>query len=155
MSTPKAPVGESLPSSGVNGFVRLLTNYFRAECDRRISLRRLKTKLFSHAIESDPRNAAHSAGLELLAICHKIREVRGASAWHVRLSNPFRAVAQLGRAPGSGQLPGDFLKLSQLALTCSTLGKPPNSRDLNSRPNTLKFFRQWIKRWIKTSGHPV
>src|SRR5438552_3527053 len=63
-----------------------------------------------------------------------------------------RAVAQLGRAPGSGQSPDDFLKLSQRALTCSTLGKSPNSRDLNSPPNALRFFHRWIKQWIKDSG---
>jgi hypothetical protein len=39
---------------------------------------------------------------DLLAICRKIREVNGASAGRARMSNPFRAVAQLGRAPGSG-----------------------------------------------------
>ena len=39
------------------------------------------------------------SGLEFLAICGKIREVNGASAARVPL---IRAVAQLGRAPGSG-----------------------------------------------------
>jgi hypothetical protein len=35
-------------------------------------------------------------------ICTKIREVGGASAAHPRVIIPVRAVAQLGRAPGSG-----------------------------------------------------
>jgi hypothetical protein len=41
-------------------------------------------------------------GFDLLAICIKIREVSGASAAYLRGIIPFRAVAQLGRAPGSG-----------------------------------------------------
>ncbi len=39
---------------------------------------------------------------EFLAICDKMREVRGASAGTSGGTNVFRAVAQLGRAPGSG-----------------------------------------------------
>src|SRR5712672_1286920 len=51
----------------------------------------------------------------------------------------FRAVAQLGRAPGSGQSPDDFLKLSQLTLTCSTLGKSAVSRSLTRSQKFPKF----------------
>jgi hypothetical protein len=40
--------------------------------------------------------------IDLLAICTKIREVTGASAQDAKVTVPFRAVAQLGRAPGSG-----------------------------------------------------
>jgi hypothetical protein len=40
--------------------------------------------------------------LDLLAIRTKIREVVGASVAYPRVGIPFRAVAQLGRAPGSG-----------------------------------------------------
>jgi hypothetical protein len=40
---------------------------------------------------------------ELLAICGKIREITGAPAWQASFINSFRAVAQLGRAPGSGE----------------------------------------------------
>ena len=39
--------------------------------------------------------------IDLLAICTKIREVSSASAAY-KSNNSFRAVAQLGRAPGSG-----------------------------------------------------
>ena len=39
--------------------------------------------------------------IDLLAICTKIREVSGALAAY-KSDNSFRAVAQLGRAPGSG-----------------------------------------------------
>ena len=39
---------------------------------------------------------------ELLAFFSKMREVRAAPARHVRLADLIRAVAQLGRAPGSG-----------------------------------------------------
>jgi hypothetical protein len=46
----------------------------------------------------------------------------------------------------------DILKESQRALTCSAIGKPRDSRYLNSRSNALKFFHGWIKRWIKTSN---
>jgi hypothetical protein len=47
-------------------------------------------------------------GLDLLAICTKIREVSGASAAYPRVIIPVRAVAQLGRAPGSGLLSVGF-----------------------------------------------
>jgi hypothetical protein len=40
---------------------------------------------------------------ELLAFFSKMREVKAAPAQRVRLADLIRAVAQLGRAPGSGQ----------------------------------------------------
>ena len=39
----------------------------------------------------------------------------------------------------------DILKESQRALTCSAIGKPRDSRYLNSRSNALTFFHGWIK----------
>jgi hypothetical protein len=41
--------------------------------------------------------------LDFLAICRNVREVSDASAAQRRVKIPFRAVAQLGRAPGSGR----------------------------------------------------
>ncbi len=86
---------------------------------------------------------------EFLAFFSKMREVRAAPTRHVRLADLIRAVAQLGRAPGSGQLPGGFLKLSPLALTCSTLGKSAKLHYPSCAQITPKFFRRWIKKWIK------
>jgi len=57
------------------------------------------------------------------------------------------AVAQLGRAPGSGQWADDFSQLFRLALTCSTLGKSLNPRDLTFAQIMPKIFHEWIKRW--------
>ena len=44
-----------------------------------------------------------------------------------------------------GKSPDDFLTLSQLALTCSTLGKSASRRDLTLPQNMPKFFHGWIK----------
>jgi hypothetical protein len=83
--------------------------------------------------------------------CYLMQNTR--SKDRVRGTNSVkRTLAQLGRAPGSGQWADDFSQLFRLALTCSTLGKSLNPRDLNSRPNALKFFHRWIKRWIKSPG---
>jgi hypothetical protein len=87
--------------------------------------------------------------LLLLAIFNKIRQVRDALAsGHLQ----FRAVAQLGRAPGSGQYSDCFLNLSQLAPTCSTLGKSRKTHHLTCAQITPKKFHRWIKRWIKNLG---
>ena len=56
----------------------------------------------------------------------------------------------VGRAPQWHRFRGDILKSSRRALTCSAIGKPRNSRYLNSCSNMLKKFHEWIKRWIKT-----
>src|SRR5437016_3718794 len=88
---------------------------------------------------------------ELLAFFSKMREVRAAPARHVRLADLIRAVAQLGRAPGSGQYSDCFLKLSRLDLTCSTLDKSPKLLYLICAHNMPKFFHRWIKRWIKAA----
>ena len=57
-----------------------------------------------------------------------------------------RAVVQLGRTLEWGAYPDDFLTLSQLTLTCSTLGKSARRRDLTLSQNMLKFIHEWIKK---------
>ena len=48
---------------------------------------------------------------ELLAFVSKMHEVRAVPARHVRLADLIRAVAQLGRAPGSGKVSADFASI--------------------------------------------
>ena len=60
-----------------------------------------------------------------------------------------RAVVQLGRTLEWGAYPDDFLKLSRLDLTRSTLGKAANRHDLTCTQIMPKIFHEWIKQWIK------
>src|SRR6266403_3609052 len=84
--------------------------------------------------------------------CYLMQNTR--SKDRVRGTNSVkRAVAQLGRTPGSGRLSSDFLKSFRLTLTCLTLGKSGKPLDLTHAQITLKNFHRWIKRWIKLE-HP-
>jgi hypothetical protein len=53
---------------------------------------------------------------ELLAFFSKMREVRAAPTRHGRLADLIRAVAQLGRAPGSGKSFSRFCQYSPFSL---------------------------------------
>jgi hypothetical protein len=60
------------------------------------------------------------------------------------------AGSELGdRASRLHRYPADFLILSQLDLTRSTLGKSRKSRHLTCAQIMPKFFQEWIKQWIK------
>jgi hypothetical protein len=60
--------------------------------------------------------------IDLLAICTKLREISGASAAY-KSDNSIRAVAQLGRAPGSGRAAKKYPYFLSRALTCLFTGK--------------------------------
>src|SRR5262245_19918028 len=60
-----------------------------------------------------------------------------------------REVLQLGRTLEWGKSTADFLTLSRLDLTCSTLGKSPKARCLTGAQIMPKFFHRWISKWIK------
>ena len=74
-------------------FVRNSTNYFRVKCDRRTFQRRFRDKLFALPV-ADPARVP----------CYLRQNTRskGRAGLARQFSNLFRAVAQLGRAPGSG-----------------------------------------------------
>ena len=61
---------------------------------------------------------------------------------HIPSSN---IIFSVGRAPQWHRYPGHFLKLSECALTCSTLGKSDKSRHLTCAQIMPKFFNEWIK----------
>ena len=69
-----------------------------------------------------------------------------------QLSVVNRAAVQLGRTLEWGAYPDDFLKLSRLDLTRSTLGKTSNWRYLTFAEIMPKFFHRWIKTVDKDSG---
>ena len=57
----------------------------------------------------------------------------------------IRAVAQLGRAPGSGRCPANNLKLSPIALKSFFMGKARLLPDPTCCSKALKNCRRWIK----------
>jgi hypothetical protein len=88
-------------------------------------------------------------GFDLLAICTKIREVSGASAAHPRVIISVRAVAQLGRAPGSGQAPNEYAHLLSHALTSFFIGKLVERALSQVFSNEIKKCRPCTKKWTK------
>ena len=78
-----------------------------------------------------------------------MREVRAAPARHVRLADLILAVAQLGRAPGSGKAAEKHPHLLPRALTCFFIGKLFEWALSQVFSNELKKFGRWIKKWIK------
>jgi hypothetical protein len=89
-----------------------------------------------------------SQRFDLLAICCKIREVRGRSAWHAGEFS-IRAVAQLGRAPGSGRMPNKYAHLLPRVLSCFFIGKMHRRALSQVFSNAPKKSRRCIKKWIK------
>jgi hypothetical protein len=67
-----------------------------------------------------------------------MREVSGASVANDRVTIPFRAVAQLGRAPGSGQAPNEYAHVLPRALTCFFIGKTLDALYLKCSQMSLK-----------------
>jgi hypothetical protein len=61
-------------------------------------------------------------------------------------------LSSVSRAPQWHQWRRDFLKLPQLGLTCSTLGKSRKTDYLTYAQIIRKNFYRWIKQWIKWSG---
>jgi hypothetical protein len=62
---------------------------------------------------------------------------------------PFRAVAQLGKAPGSGRAREKYAHVLPTALTCFFIGKSPESRVSQVFSNARKNFGRWTKTWTK------
>src|SRR5207245_6713133 len=87
-----------------------------------------------------------SAGISCAGNDHRLTRF---AAQTLAYSQTIRGGYLSGRASRLHRDSADFLTLSRLDLSCSTLGKSSNRRDLAYAQIMPKIFHEWIKQWIK------